>query len=303
MHSKLPELLFLLAIPMLFVSCVEDVNLGDQSGVHVVVNCILSPDTVQTLKLTYSNPLGKIYYTEVDSAQAFLYNDSLLVGEFKKYTYGQWQIKYRPLINKRYRLVVNIPGKPVITATTTVPDYVKVEKDTKDDNGATKHFIQKAAPTHYWIFVIGYDKTQVDSLIIRPVVAPDNKLREEIGTDHVDADHFNTENEWSTYLGPDITTSPFMYYIRINKNKSDVPEYKFYIDGAIDYSMVFFRSASNEYDEYMKSSFQKMLVYQSFDDPTQWFDENVVYSNINNGIGIFAAYTDHVIYYDPRIFY
>ena len=35
-----------------------------------------------------------------------------------------------------------------------------------------------------------------------------------------------------------------------------------------------------------------MLVYQSFEDPTQWLDESEIFSNIENGVGIFGAYTD-----------
>ena len=41
----------------------------------------------------------------------------------------------------------------------------------------------------------------------------------------------------------------------------------------------------------MKSSFEKMQ-FNKEDDFTTWFDEMRIFSNIENGIGIFAAYSD-----------
>jgi hypothetical protein len=59
--------------------------------------------------------------------------------------------------------------------------------------------------------------------------------------------------------------------------------------------LIVFRSVSDEYDKYQKSSLEKMHVFESFDDPTQWLDETVVYNNIHNGYGIFGAYKDVLI--------
>jgi hypothetical protein len=66
--------------------------------------------------------------------------------------------------------------------------------------------------------------------------------------------------------------------------------------GALLHAAFYFRSASEEYDRYMKTSCRKMQLYHSESDPVQWFDETVVYSNINGGVGIFAAYNDVIFY-------
>ena len=57
-------------------------------------------------------------------------------------------------------------------------------------------------------------------------------------------------------------------------------------------SVVSFMAVSEEYDHYLKSSLLKMQAYESFSDPTQWLEENAVYSNIENGVGIFGAYEE-----------
>lgn len=56
-----------------------------------------------------------------------------------------------------------------------------------------------------------------------------------------------------------------------------------------------FRAASDEYDNYLKSSLIKAQAYEAKDDPSAYFEENLVYSNINGGLGIFAACSDTLI--------
>jgi hypothetical protein len=58
------------------------------------------------------------------------------------------------------------------------------------------------------------------------------------------------------------------------------------------------RSASAEYDRYLKSILEKLKFYEDPDDPARWFDETVIFSNIENGLGIFAAYWQQDFYYN-----
>ena len=63
-----------------------------------------------------------------------------------------------------------------------------------------------------------------------------------------------------------------------------------------DASFVVIRTASEEYDRYIKSVIEKKTFYESDDDPVRWFDESSIYSNIENGLGIFAAYNEQEFY-------
>ena len=62
------------------------------------------------------------------------------------------------------------------------------------------------------------------------------------------------------------------------------------------------RSASAEYDRYLKSILEKLKFYEDPDDPARWFDETVIFSNIENGLGIFAAYWQQAFYYNNNVF-
>lgn len=74
----------------------------------------------------------------------------------------------------------------------------------------------------------------------------------------------------------------------------------FYVEGGLYGCVIFFRAFSEDYDRYLKSSISKMLVYESINDPSQWLDESEVYSNIENGLGIFGAYADRRYVYGLR---
>lgn len=127
-------------------------------------------------------------------------------------------------------------------------------------------------------------------MLHNPVVEAGDELESSVGSTHPHADNFNANDRMM--FEDKGTTREHIAYIRI------APQTKaasFYVEASLRTSLVFFRSASEEYDQYMKSSVQKMMVYNAFEDPTQWLDENEVYSNISNGLGVFAAYADRII--------
>ncbi|MFV0265536.1 MAG: hypothetical protein ACK5HT_00210, partial [Draconibacterium sp.] len=130
-----------------------------------------------------------------------------------------------------------------------------------------------------------------------PVVMPVDQLENSLGTNHPFRDDFNMSDNIMFYdTGGEGTTTEHVAYLRIRQSENGAEnEISFYIEGSFRQSLVFFRAVSAEYDLYMKSSVQKMMVYSVFDDPSSWFDENEIYTNINNGLGIFAAYSDHIV--------
>jgi hypothetical protein len=272
-------------------ACTEDIDLDQKRKKKIVVNCVLTTDSVQTLTLTYSNPLNQHYYDEVETATATLYLDSVEVGQFAKTAYSKWELKHRPKFEGEYRLTVQVPGWDDIEATTTMPLPVWVEKSEGDNTRNKRHLLQRFAPSPYWMFVIGQSK---DTIMVKPVVQPGDFLRNSIGTSHPNRDGFNAIDEMTDENSG--TTRRHTIYLRINtpiENKEK--EIPFYLESAFSTSLVIFRSASPEYDQYMKSSVQKMIVHEAFDDPTRWFDENEIYTNITNGLGVFGAYSERIM--------
>ncbi len=294
--NKYRGLLALLVVMLTtFVSCVKDIDLEEKREQKIVVNCVLTPDSIQTLSLTYSNPLNLFYYDEVETATATLYCDSIKVGGFEKTGYSQWQLKHTPEAGRKYQLKVEVPGWPELNASTSMPHAVRIIKSDGNNTSTRRYFNQYYAETPYWMFIIAQRK---DTIMVTPAVMPGDKMTTSLGTNHLYSDNFNTSDNMMFYDtgGKDGTTREHIAYIRITqpeeKTEDEIP---FYLEGNLHKSLVFFRAASAEYDAYMKSSVQKMMVYDTFDDPSSWFDEDEIYTNIDNGLGIFAAYSDCIV--------
>lgn len=257
-----------------------------------MVNCVLTPDTKQKLTLTYSNTLNDLYYEKITDATVSLFEEGELAGKFEKDYYGDWELNYMPVSGKRYKLNIEIIGHATLEAETTMPFNIPVSKDKDreaDETFVRKYFVQDSCKVPYWIFVMGkYDKTEV--------ITSKDKLFNSLGTNHVACDRFNLSGlGMSSLIGQDAKTMEQQVYLRVMPDENEV--YQFCVETQADDYWIFFRAASKEYDRYLKTSFQKMLIYQAFDDPSQWFDESVVYSNITNGLGIFGACSDMIFKY------
>lgn len=296
MKHKMRLIISVLIISSLF-SCIKDLPIDPAVGGEVVVNCILTHDTIQTASVTRSVPIDESYiFREVAGAELELLADSESVGFFEKTGYDQWQLKYRPVAGINYRLVVTVPDEPEITAATRMPYRNDVRRNQAEDAYPTKHFIQYSGQNPFWMYILATD-SEIENYQ-KP--GPGVPLKNHLGTDHPNADRFNQEGNLLDIL-PNATTPAFEFYIRVDS----IPEMD---DNGIPFQLqtnftqhnfVVFRTASSEYDEYLKTTLQKMEVYTDENDPGQWFDERRIYSNVTNGTGIFAACADvHFFYHD-----
>ncbi len=276
--------------------CTNEIPLNITSSTQVVVNCLLIPDSTQELTLVYSKSLddGGIYYDAVESAQAELYKDATLIGRFTKNGSRSWTIEHFPQEGSVYQLKIAVPNYDTLYANTTMPFASDIKKTTS--RRYIKNFTQQTQPLNQWVFCINadFDSTWIIPDLV-PEIKPTNKLIENLATDHRNADAFNQDGNLNDIIGTEATLPAYEFYIRLLATPE---ESNFSIESSFSpYCYVVFRTSSDEYDQYMKTSLQKMLQYSDVDDPIQWFDENIVYSNITNGIGIFGAYSDQIFCY------
>ena len=126
----------------MLTACVEDLTLSPKEGTRkVVVSCVLHNTKVQKLQLTYSQPVNETSFSEeVEVATPTLYEEDKPVGTFSKIGYGEWELNYTPQRGKAYRLVVEVPGHPTITATTTMPIPVGIYHESHATEIALSHF-------------------------------------------------------------------------------------------------------------------------------------------------------------------
>jgi len=278
-------------------ACVQEIPVDTKGGEIPVVNCVLTNDTIQTLSLTRSVKITDGYaFKEIRDAQITLLADDAKIGEFERISYGNWQLRYQPVAGMKYQLTVQIPNEKELTATTTMPEKNRFVAETENNRFPSKYFRQLTAGNPCWAFVLS-EETLSDDLM-HPVPSSKAKLCVDIGTDHPLVDRFNEDGNLFDLVSQ-ATTPAYSFYIRIRPSVSNSEEnIPFCVQTNYgDYNYVFFRTASKEYDEYLKSSLFKIFLYRSEDDPIQWFDENRVYSNIINGTGIFAAYNDDYYYF------
>lgn len=267
-------------LSLFLYGCVEPIDLNPSSERKAVVNCILTSGAVQKLTLTYTSPHGQSYYEEIADAEITLFEADKAVGKFQKSAYSEWELNYRPKAGMSYKLLVQIPEQEDISATTVFPDKLPVRRLKELDGYGKRHF-EKDSTGVFWAFA--FEKTE--DLTMRPVVIdPKFKLLSKIGTNYPKIDNFN-QHQIEEGNG---TSKKHFAYLRM---LSDETTSRFYLE-ELHSCVVVFRAVSDEYDEYLKTSLAKMLVYQSFDDPTQWLDESEIFSNIGNGVGIFGAYSD-----------
>jgi hypothetical protein len=290
------NLLIILAIT-LFWGCSEEIPLDITSSTKIVANCLLCPDSTQELTLVHSKTLndGGIYYDAVDSATAILYKDDVLVGNFAKTGSRTWTLVHYPLAGSTYQLKIAIPGYDTLYASTTMPTVPSIVKTSATQY--KKGFNQQRQAYNQWVFGLNaiFDSTWWINPNVVPEIKLGDKLQSTIATNHPNADGFNQDGNLDDLIGSAASLPAYEFYIRLLASDSEI---SFDIEAAFGpYCFVVFRNASNEYDQYLKTSLQKMLQYADEDDPIQWFDENVVYSNIKNGTGIFGAYTDQVFCY------
>lgn len=276
------------------ISCVTDIDYTQQTTSIPVVNCLLTNDTVQRLSLTRSVKMNDSYvFKEIKVAKISLYQDEIEVGDFIRISYDNWQLKYTPQSGKTYQIKISLPDGQVLSATTVMPEKAIIKQNKNIDKFPSKNFIQNSIGHPCWIIILNSDS------ILKPYSRPKTKdwAKTVIGTDHILADHFNQNGNLLGFL-PTSDTPGFDYYIRIKPDSITYP-IPFKLQTSFGFhTFICFRTASTEYDMYLKTSLQKILMRKDEDDPGSWFDETKVYSNISNGTGIFAAYTDQYYNYN-----
>ena len=286
-----------LLILLLSSSCVKELPFNEEDSSIPVVNCVLKNDSIQTLTLTRSIKLSEAYiFKEIKDAEIYLLIGESLVGNFAYASYKNWQLKYVPIPNTEYQLMVKLGNGTELTATTTMPKNLIIYPNFAEDRFPSKNYFQCNAELPCWVSILSSDHVLLYDA--RPVYG--DGFIEEIGTDHPNVDRFNSDGNLVSSI-PSADTPSFLFYIRIEadstiNNSSNIP---FKLQASYgEHSFVCFRTASLEYDKYLKTSFQKIWMRLDDSDPIIWFDETEVFSNINNGVGIFAAYSDRFYNYN-----
>lgn len=280
-----------LLFPLIFIvlcACEETVHLDYQPEQKVCLNCVLNPDSLVRFSLHYTRSLDdNDDFIPIDDAQILLYEDGQewnTVSSLGKGTYG---IDQYPQIGKTYRVKVNIEGHLPLSAETAVQERPDIDttivsktpyEGWSDYSPSSQYYYlsvdyqinDQPGKDYYWnysLFWYYHWKTY--------------HFASHIAYFSPYADNFNREIDAETKLG-------FYYHFYVRQTDDGVDGQSMKFNSLQDTrSIDCFFNADEHYDRYMKTSVQAWLIEEWEDLP---FKEPVqIYSNIENGTGIFGS--------------
>lgn len=119
------------------ISCVRDVVLDAGEKPQVVVECVISNDSIQKLYLNFTKGASKKEAEPLTDAVATLIDltESTTVGQFMK---GEeenlWILDYSAVPGHYYRLEVQVTGHDLIYAEDTMPESIDIKSVTLTEN-------------------------------------------------------------------------------------------------------------------------------------------------------------------------
>lgn len=318
---------FVLILALGYSSCTQEISL-DAGERAIVVECILSCDSVQTMKLFYSHAKDENKASEpIAEAEVTLYDETKneTAGSFRYSGGMDWKLDYAAEPEHAYRLDIDVKGHDHILAEQTMPKqaciegYIHMGGMFSADSRFVKYggdfygtgFFASNLPAKTWICALAYDEKTGESHVV-----------DEICTDYPYLDNFNLTGDvyapyrimWETSHGEypfDVCKylvgfPLYRRYLRtnadlMNSNKDGI----FIICGSFydcnnpDYAQplgskggIVFTTVSEDYDRYLLEAIYYQQLQESSDMTTIYKRENI-FSNIKGGIGIFGAKTEY----------
>lgn len=197
----------------LLTSCVREVVLDAGENPQVVVECIMSNDTIQKLYLNFTKGSSRQEAEPLTEAIATLIDltDEKPIGEFKKSTGNLWTLDYSPVSDHHYRIEVQVPGYDMIWAEDTMPQRADISSytthfkqiDERDYNLDSLHPDTYAYFFNGTYFIFGSDRSgpiwvyglDIDEPHLDDPLSGIGPIASEIYTDIPTADNFNVKNK------------------------------------------------------------------------------------------------------------
>jgi hypothetical protein len=263
----------------LFPSCEKEVTFDFDKPAKLSLNCILNPDSTITVRLTLSRNIeNDSTFQPIDDATIVLYENGTELGTLTPAGEGNYYLDYYPESQNEYKIIVIHPDFENLTAVTMVPQ--------KPDVTFTPDTLKRIEQTEwYWLdinFVI-HDLPGKNNYWLYEKRTVHGVTNTGGGFQNIKApfiDDFNRSTEPESKFG-----FAYNYYVRISDTGYDGEKMAFKLETVSD-GLINFLSADEHYDKYIKSSVKARMNSEDelpFKEPVQ------IYSNIENGYGIFGA--------------
>ena len=141
-----------LSVAMAFTGCVETIVMDSDEDLPVMVNCILETGGLrpQTLHLQYVKGKSAAEYIPITDAEVYLvytYSGVLHRIDFMHVEGSEWETDSLTLIypDITYGLTVQIPGRDVITAQTTIPRKYSISSSVNMTEGTIEWYLDDSS--------------------------------------------------------------------------------------------------------------------------------------------------------------
>ena len=323
MRRRTQILLYIAAMSAALCSCAKEIVMDAREEPVVAVECVLTQQPVQTLRLSFTKSVSMSEAPALTEAEAVLIDltEGKTVGNFERQDDGTWALGYTPIPEHSYRLEVDVPGQEPIWAEQTMPNnpIIMMNSGESVPYGRGYRCFDIPGQNHIWLWAMKYN--------------PETRRREYVEhlcTDWPNVDNFNLTGELyepptadTTFYG---TPAPSRLYpmlegttlhkrfLRLDLSKTEESEeFNFIISGDFEgkffYINLFAPSPvdwheephddegylaaaviSTDYDSYLRDATYFKILEESSDLSSIYIRDNI-FSNIHGGLGIFGAYT------------
>jgi len=267
---------------MIFFSCEKEVTFNFEHEPKLCLNCILNPDSTITANLSLSKKLDKSdNFEPVENANIYLYEGDILLGKLQNIGKGDYRLSRKPIIGKEYTITAVSNNYKKVKATTMVPAAPEIVFS-KDTTGLSEYgdqvqynlnvkIMDKPGKDFYWL----YDSYYVGGVFYgggcRAINAPY-------------VDNFNRSIDSEAKYG-------FTHFLQIRMTDEgyDGQVLSFIIPDFSErdeYTAQHFLNADEHYDKYIKTT---IINKMKEDSELPFYEPVQIYSNIENGYGIFGS--------------
>lgn len=265
-----------IALILILISCVDEIVFDlDKHESKLVVNSFFSPSDSIRINLSRSIPvLDKDTVNYVKNASVLIYCQDELVDKMNYDGNGNYSLNTSIVTGKEYSIIVDAPGFNTLTAKDMIPEPVQILSfDTITiDNGLLYCEIgfknDLHAMNYYLLEIVSkYPVWDSDSSHSCQV----DIINSDILVENVD---FGNADKRLVFSGRNLQDSVYALGFVLDK----LPLLNSCIDGS-NTLYIQFKNISEKYYSYLKSYYSSQT----------WQDE--VYTNAENGYGIFAGYS------------
>jgi hypothetical protein len=283
-------------------SCVKVIDIPTEAfRPQVVVRGTLNPDSLLSVQLSYSlRPDTAIKYQPINEAKVLFYENDALIGNLAQGKNGLFRLNYKPVRGRKYGIKVQVANREEVSAEDVIPQRpitslrkLDISPDNPNANPNLELRIGKNNASNHWFSAYTPQVLTLVSPDLQTTIFPMvNYLN--ILSNSPYLDRFNSF--FDGFVGRYTFGDPVRIDMRLYNLTPNA-----YIDFSFnnqvkkgEQAFVYVYTMSDTYDRYLKSAitaYQNRLFSSSGAINNPFAEPSPVYSNIKNGVGIWAAYS------------